>query len=251
MGMTSPFPEPDSPQLERFAVHPRAEIVAIMRALRESCVPITAYFGGDSAFGVTTLRSVEDDDTLVFEGLPSEAAQRQLIAAPKVTFVGFVDAIKLQFSSNGPRAAQYEGQPAFVVPLPSAVLRLQRREAMRVRPPMAKPANCRVPVAGAAGQFEALRVLDVSVGGVAVLTYPTRFELAPGALIENCQLDLPGVGGAAVSLRVRHVDPLPSADEARRCGCEFVRMAPAARSMLARYVDQLDADRRPSAEAGS
>jgi c-di-GMP-binding flagellar brake protein YcgR len=244
MGMTSPFPEPDSPELERFTVYSRAEIVGMLRALRQACVLITAYFDDDGGFGVTTLLEVDEAGDVVFDCLSIERDQRRLLASPKITFVGFVDAIKVQFAAAGARASIYEGRPAFTVPLPAQAIRMQRRDAFRVKPPLSKPATCRVPVAQAAGQFESLRVIDISVGGLAVLTHPERFEVAVGTVIEDCQLDLPGVGSASVSLRVRHVDPLPRDEKSRRCGCEFVRMAPAARLMLARYVNQLDAEAR-------
>lgn len=243
--MTSPFPEPDSPELESYKVYSHAEIVGVLRKLRDACVLVTAYFDAEPGFGVTTLLGVDDGSgTVVFDNLSLEAAQRRLLAAPRVTFVGFVEAIKLQFSAHGARATTFEGKPAFAVQLPDQVLRLQRRDAFRVRPPLSKPATCRLPLEPAADTFEALRILDISIGGLAILTYPERIDLSSGMLIEGCQLDLPGVGGTSVSLRVRHVDVLPRDEKARRCGCEFVNMAPATQLMLARYVNQLDAEAR-------
>ncbi|MCX7901678.1 MAG: PilZ domain-containing protein, partial [Burkholderiaceae bacterium] len=118
------------------------------------------------------------------------------------------------------------------------------RDFFRVRPPLSKPAKCLVPYGDDGKQYESLRVLDLSVGGLAVLTYPERFELPAGRVIENCYLDLPGAGSIGVSLHVRHVDPVPKDDKARRCGCEFVDMAPAARVTLQRYINQVDAENR-------
>lgn len=245
MGMTSPFPEPDSPELERFSVYSRVEIVGMLRSLREAGVLVTAYFNADPGFGVTTLLQVnEAGGTLVFDNLSDEVAQRRLLAAPAVTLVGFIEAIKLQFKVTGARPVTFEDQPAFAVALPRQVLRLQRREAFRVRPPLSKAATCRVPFGDVGGQYEALRVLDISVGGLAVLTYPEKFDVAAGTVIEACQLDLPGVGGFSVGLRVCHVDVLPRDEKARRCGCEFVQLAPAARLTLQRYINKIDADQR-------
>ena len=249
--MTSPFPEPDSPELDRCKVYSRAEIVGMLRSLRDACVLVTAYFDADPGFGVTTLLAVDDaGDKVVFDALSVDVAQRRLLAATKITFVGFVEAIKLQFVVRGAHVSMHEGKPSFSVPIPDQVLRLQRRDAFRVRPPMSKPATCRLPLTAGSGQFEALRVLDISIGGLAVLTYPEKIDLSAGVLIEGCQLDLPGVGGASVSLRVRHVDTVPRDEKARRCGCEFVKMAPSVQLMLARYVNQLDADARRVVGAG-
>ena len=249
MGMTSPFPEPASPELERYTVYSRAEIVGMLRALRDACVLVTAYFDGDPGFGVTTLLAVNDGGgTLVFDSLSVEHAQKRLLGSSRVTFVGFVASIKMQFTARTARPCTYEGKPAFAVPLPAQAIRLQRRDAFRVRPPLSKPAMCRVPL-GEPGQYEALRVLDISIGGLAVLTYPERFDVAAGTVIDDCQLDLPGVGGTTVCLRVRHLDLFAHDEKARRCGCEFMKMAPAAQLMLARYVNQLDAETRRLAGA--
>lgn len=243
--MTSPFPEPESPELERFRVYSRAEIVGVLRSLCEAGVLMTAYFDADPGFGVTTLLAVDDGRSeLVFDNLSIEIAQRRLLAAPLVTFVGFFEAIKVQFGVAGARASSFSGKPSFSVRLPQQILRLQRRDAFRVKPPLSKPATCRVPVGETKDRCESLRVLDISIGGLAVLAYPEHVSLSAGMVIEACQLDLPGVGGTSVNLRVRHVDVLPRDEKARRCGCEFVNMAPATQLMLARYVNQLDAEAR-------
>jgi len=121
---------------------------------------------------------------------------------------------------------------------------LQRRDFFRVRPPMSKPAKCLVPYGTDGKQYESLRVLDLSAGGMAVMTYPSKFELPVGRAIENCYLDLPGVGSISLSLTVRHIDPVPKDEKARRCGCEFVDMPPASRVMLQRYINQIDAENR-------
>lgn len=250
MGMTSPFPEPESPDLEQYTVYSRAEIVGMLRALADAHVLVTAYFSADPGFGVTTLLAIQERDAaLIFDCLSDDAAQRRLLAAPKITFVGFVEAIKVQFTVAGAASVQYEGKPAFRVPLPDNALRLQRRDAFRVRPPLARPATCRVPY-GEEGKFETLRIVDISVGGLALLTYPERFELAGGRVIEQCELQLPGVGTAQVTLKVRHVDPVPRDEKARRCGCEFVAMAAATRMLLQRYVNNLDAESRKLAARG-
>ena len=90
---------------------------------------------------------------------------------------------------------------------------------------------------GGTGEPEALCVLDISAGGIALLAYPKRFEAVIGAEIDKCRLDLPGVGGATVSLRVRHLGPQPDEGQARCCGFEFVRMTPGLQSMLAKYFE--------------
>jgi c-di-GMP-binding flagellar brake protein YcgR len=237
MGMTTPFPEPDSPELRRFVVQSRAEIVGLLRGVQDRGVPMNVFIDVSSAFGVLALLRVDEGaGALVFASPADASLPPRLIEAPSLTFVGFVDAVKLQFEASGAAASNHLGRATVTVPIPAELIRLQRRAAARVRPAAARGAVCRVPLGGSPGQHEALRVLDISTGGLAVLAYPERFEPVVGAQIDGCRLDLPGVGGTVVSLRVRHVGPLPTDVSARCCGCEFVHMAPALRTMLERYI---------------
>ena len=240
MGMTTPFPEPDSLELQRFAVLSQAEIVSLLHALRDRGVPLNVFFGSGPEFDALALLRIDEAGALTFESPVDPSMRCRLLEAPAVTFVGFVDAIKLQFTVSGARAATLAGRPAVIVPIPARLLRLQRRGAIRVRPEDGRGAVCRIPIGGRTGDEEALRVIDISTGGLAVLAYPARVDLAVGMEFDGCRLDLPGVGGTLVSLRVRHIDPLPVDEKARCCGCEFVRMAPAVQAMLERYVAQLE-----------
>lgn len=245
MGMTNPFPEPDSPDLERFAVYARVEILGVLRQLLDNGVLITAYFGSDAGFAVTALLAVNPDfEEVVFDNPSDALALRRLLAAEAVTFVAFMDQVKVQFTARAAEATQFGGKGALRVRLPEQMLRLQRRDFFRVRPPLAKPPQCLVPSSDDGKQYEKLRVLDISTGGLAVVIFPARFDLPLAATIDNCFLDLPGVGSVGVGLKIRHVDPMPRDDKARRVGCEFVNLAPQARVLLQRYVNQLDAEQR-------
>ena len=236
MGFPAPFPEPDSPELQRFAVFSSDEIVSRLRALQEAAVPLNAFVDPGALVGVVTLRRVDAAARqLVFAAPADEGLRGRLVGAPLTTFVGFDDAGKVQFGAAPvPRRA---GGGEFTTPIPDQLFRLQRRSAARVRLEGAKAAVCRIPVPGGTGEREALRLLDIGAGGVAVLAYPERFEPIIGAEIDDCRLDLPGVGGATVSLRVRHLGPQSGDGRERCCGCEFVRMAPGLQSMLATYVE--------------
>jgi c-di-GMP-binding flagellar brake protein YcgR len=245
MGMTSPYPEPESPDLERFAVYSKVEIAAMLRSLRDEGVLLTAYFDSDPGFLVTVVLDVNADfEEVIFDNAVDPLAQKRLLASKHIVFVGFLEHIKVQFVARLAEATQHDARDAFRIRLPESLLRLQRRDFFRVRPPISKPAKCLVPYGEDGKQYESLRVLDLSVGGMAVMTYPEKFDLPTDEVIENCYLDLPGVGNVGLSLIVRHVDPVPKDEKARRCGCEFVDMASATRVMLQRYINQIDAENR-------
>jgi c-di-GMP-binding flagellar brake protein YcgR len=251
MGMTSPFPEPDSPDLAPYAVYSRAEIIGLLKAMGGPSTLTTVYFDQHAGFAVTALLAVNPDfEEVVFDAAADELAQRRLLAAESLTFVTFIEHIKVQFSARRAEATQHDGHPAFRVRLPEQVLRLQRRDFYRVRTPLSRPAHCLVPYGDDGRQYEKLRLIDISVGGVAVLAQPEKFELAAGTRVDDCFLDLPGIGSVGVSLQVRHQEALPRDDQARSVGCEFVEVAPLARTLIQRYVNKLDAERRKLETAG-
>lgn len=245
MGMTTPFPEPDSPDLEPFMVYSRVEIIALLDSVKRPGTLATVYFDQHAGFAVSALLAVNPEfEEVLFDHPSDPATTRRLLAAEELTVVAFVDNIKVQFNARKAQETAYDGHPAFRVRLPDRVLRLQRRDFFRVKTPVSRPAHCLVPYGDDKKQYEKLRMLDISVGGMALLAYPEKFTLPAGTRVDECFLDLPGIGSVEVSIKVRHVDPVPRDEKARSVGCEFVDVAPLARTLIQRYVNKLDAERR-------
>lgn len=250
MGFPTPFPEPDSQELQRFAVRSLWEVVSRLRALQEDAVPLNAFVDAGAPFGVVTLLRVDEvAQELVFTGPINDRVCGQLLKSPLATFVGYDDAGKVQFDAAPKAGGTGEGNE-FTASIPAQLLRLQRRSAARVRLDSAKAAVCRIPLPSGTGEREALRVLDIGTGGIALLTHPERFELVVGTEISNCRLDLPGIGGTVVSLRVRHVGSQLGDNKARFCGCEFVHSPAAMASMLARFLDGFSGGARKTVHLG-
>lgn len=244
MGITTPFPEPDSAQLRRAAVQSHQQVIGWLRTLAKRGVPLNVFLDAGTVFDVMRLRHVDViNDELMFDGPAHTNMRHRMLESASLTCVGFVETAKLQFSASGARATLVDGTPAISTPLPAEVFHFERRASVRVQQDGRRGAVCRLPLPHGSGEFEALPVLDIGAGGLAVLTLPKLVELAPGAELDGCRLDLPGQGGAVVSLRIRHIAAVAGDDGARWCGCEFVRMSPAVSALLARYVGS-DSDAR-------
>jgi flagellar brake protein len=245
MSMMTPFPEPDSPELERFAVYSQSEIVSLLRELAERQVLVTLYYDQSAGFAVSNVLDVNAGfEELLFDCASDPAAQQAIYASKRLVMVAFLDNVKLQCVVGAAEPIKHHGRSAFRVRLPQQMLRMQRRNHSRHQPVAGRPANCLVPSPRGEGQYESLRVLDLSVGGLAVLAHPTKFDLPAEGIIEQCYLDLPEVGQITVNLRLRYVDPISESDgatAARRCGCEFVNLSGPAARLLQRYMNKLDA----------
>src|SRR5512139_4071845 len=127
MGFPTPFPEPHSPELQRFAVSSSGEIVSLLCALQETAVPLSAYTDTGALIGVVTLHWVDAaDGQLVFKAPADEGLSGRLIGAPLATFVGFDHAGKVQFGAV-PVSRRAGGGREFTTPIPEQLFRLQRR----------------------------------------------------------------------------------------------------------------------------
>lgn len=242
MSMTTPFPEPASRELERFALYGRQEIVGLLRELRDRQVLVTLYYDQSARFAVSNVLDVNDAlDEVVFDCAADRSAQGALCEASEIVLVGFIDNAKIQFNLGGAEPVSHHGRAGFRVALPKYLLRMQRRSAARHRPSVDQPATCLVPIAGDAGRFEAVPVLDISVGGLAIAVRPRQFEMS-NQVLSPCYLDLPEVGQVNVSLRVRYLEPIEGSGDGRRCGCEFVELGGVALRSVQRYVNRLEAE---------
>jgi c-di-GMP-binding flagellar brake protein YcgR len=243
MSLTTPFPEPDSPDLERFAIYSRSEIVSLLRQLRDRHVLVTVYFDQAAGFAVSNVLDVNAGfEEVILDCASDPAAQTSIYASIQLVVVAFLDNVKIQFTVGAAEPYRFDSRPAFRVRLPQQLLRMQRRSFTRRQPPSSRPAACLVPSPTGTGQYESVRVLDLSAGGLAMLAHPQHFELPMDRNVEHCYLDLPGVGQFSVTLRLRHVDQLGDGETRRRCGCEFVNLGASATRMLQRYLNRLDAE---------
>ncbi len=239
-----PFPEPDAPELEHYMLYSRGEIVAILRRIGQERTLVTIYTG-DGEFSVSMILNVDPDfDEATFDMPVNPEAQARVLAASDLVFVIFFENVKVQFRAQIAQATTFEGRAAFRVRLPTQMLRLQRREYFRVRTPLMGQASCLVPQESGASKYESLQVLNISIGGLAVLSYPHNFDLPLGETIRNCFLDLPGIGPVNVAFRVVNIYDSEDDAQGRRCGCQFVDLAPQARMMLQRYVNRVEAEQR-------
>ena len=245
MSLITPFPEAESPALDRFAIQGRDGITALLGELGHRGSLVTLYYDNAAGFTVGNVLDVDAErEAVVLDCAGDSDVQRSIALAVDLVVVAFLDSTKIQFTLAGAEPVDYQGRVAVRFRLPRRVLRIQRRSAPRRSPSAGRAATCRVPVPGSSDQYEPVRVIDISLGGLAVLATPRLFALSRDQVVGPCRLDLPELGQIAVSLRVRYLDAWPSEVGSRRCGCEFVELGDGARRSLQRYLERLEATSR-------
>lgn len=240
MGAVTPFPEAHSPELERFAVSMRAEVVGLLNSLQREATPLNVFLGEGAALGLLRLADVDEPaGSLVLEGRFGDGVCDVSPEAQAVTVVGFAGDCKLQFSTSAAQWTLLQGQTALTVPIPAQMLRIERRAAPRFRVESGRAAVCRIPRPGESDRYDVLRVADISARGLALVAECCRPALDVGDEIEGCRLDLPRLGGVVVGLRVCRVERGEAEGDLVRYGCQFAGATPAVLGRIQRYADAL------------
>lgn len=233
-----------SEQTERCRLGSRVEVLSYLRQAVERRSPVAAHFGAGGEFIATALLAVNPDfEELVFDCSGDPEANERLLRCERITFVTIVDQVRIQFDTQRAETTMFEALPAYRTRLPDTLLRLQFREFFRVAPPFSRPVACRLADPRRPPEVLQLRVLDLSVGGLA-LVVPADLRPEAGAKLGPLRLDLPDVGTVEVSVEVRSVAPHPpSGDAWPRCGVRFIDLPGKAVSLLLRYVMKLQRER--------
>jgi len=225
-------------------VHGPAEIRGHLHRLLDARSVLVGQPTGADAAQVTALLYV-GEKSLLIDVPRAKDALREWLDSPQVRFEGSVDRIGVVFTCGPAWLDQHDGRPALGVPFPSRLLYQQRRDYLRVAPPVGS-LRCRLPTnrPGEEPAWIEATIRDIGGGGLAMLSPAHAVPLAVGETLEGCVIDLPFLEPVTVNLLVRHVVARDShGPPVLQAGCEFVGLPPAIQDKLLRYVMQLDRER--------
>jgi c-di-GMP-binding flagellar brake protein YcgR len=222
---------------DKFYVHGQAEIRRHLQRLVDGRCAVRARAEGSNASVVTVVLQVEDASLWV-DLPPDEPMLRSWLAAPQLRFEGSIERVALRFACGPGTMDSQDGRPALLLPIPTRLLHLQRREYMRREPPLGT-LTCRLAARPAGHEVDAT-IRDIGGGGLAIVATRDAIDFTVGEVLGS-RIELPGIGEVEVDLRVCHVLAREHRGrELAQAGCEFVDLAPAAQRKLFRYLMQLD-----------
>ena len=222
--------------LDDFRITAPREIAAMLRQLSGGSVPLNLNASDGSVVGATLWTMDAGRGGIGFRVDPNDPALHALLACQEVVVVGYLDNVKLQFDMQdlvlvrGPRASVLSGA------MPREMFRFQRRAAYRVRPVSRGP-TARLRHTDIAEMQLTLRVLDVSLGGCALLLPLDVPPMQLGGVMNQVQIDLDADTRFHVNQRLQHATALNTGARGVRLGCEFVRADAAALRALQRFID--------------
>ena len=222
--------------LDDFRLTSSVEVNGLLRQMQSSNTLIT--LSGPEGHSYTTLLWSVDEPrgTISFSGDSRNTGLRALLASGEVQAVAYLDSIKVQFELDG-LIQVHGGQHEIInARYPRELYRFQRRSAFRVKPFISTGPVASFPHPASPDDMVALRVLDVSLSGVALLLPDNVPAIASGTKVPNCQLRLDEETWLDVSLVIHHATPLPEI-KGFRLGCEIHDLDPGDRS-LQQYINQ-------------
>jgi c-di-GMP-binding flagellar brake protein YcgR len=224
--------------LDEFRVTAPGEIATLLRRLYDSNAELNLHAGEGVSVAATVWTTDAGHGSIGFSVDAADPALIALLESDEVVAVGYLDSVKVQFDLS--RLMLVRGARACVLSAgyPREVFRFQRRSAYRVRPLLRGQPVARVRHTDIAEMQLALRVLDVSIGGCALLLPEDVPPMQVGGLINQVEIELDADTRFHVDLRLQHVTSLNTDANGVRLGCEFVRVDPAAQRALQRFIDQ-------------
>ncbi len=230
--------------LAEFRVTAPGEIRALLKQLMDDAVPLNLSASDGSAY-TTMLWTVDPaSGRISFTADMMAPAVHDIVEADECACVAYLDRIKLQFDVSDLVLVQGHKASVLQARLPHEMFRFQRRNTFRVRTiertsPTAAFRHPAIP-----DMSLALRVLDVSIGGCALLQPSNVPTLQPGAVIKGVRLSLDAETQIDAGLMLHHVTSTGAENGSVRLGCEIVGMSPLAQRALQLYIDQTQKRRR-------
>lgn len=227
-----------------FTITSPGEIAALLRAIKQKRQLIRMLIRGGAEAIVTSILEVDiRNAAVIIDCAPEPSLNQHIIDADKVSFETTLNKIRILFSSTEVEPCIKDDRPALRIPIPTSLIRLQRREFYRINTSITSPVHCVIPPQDDASENAFTTVLqDISCGGVSLSDDKKILDNTIGRIYRDCKIALPGVGLITTSLAVANFyeQTLLNDKKRRRIGCAFVNLPNAMSYMVQRYITKLE-----------
>lgn len=226
---------------EKFLIRSNKEIQLTLHAIAQKRSRAVLYFNKGQQFIVSVLLAVDHEGMWLDVG-PDTEGNEQILRSNDIILVSMHNHAKVQLNSPQVYMASYAGNPAFYIQLPRQMLRLQRRDYFRLPVPSSAALKCVIPVAPEkADKSHEVTIMDISVGGVALICKEHSITLEDGQIYPDCRISLPGIGTLIATVQVRNLFEVTSKNGVvtKHAGCEFIHLNGQMSMLLQRYIAQM------------
>ena len=243
--------------LEEFILRGHRQIRRLLHELISNHALISVHLiPGGLSFLSTIVALSKDEEWIFLDASPDEAIHRRCLQAERLLCVTQLNKIRIQFRLLNGTEISLGGHPTLAAPIPDEILRLQRRDAFRLRVPLSHDLKCILPVQENEHDLqhghEKIRkkgtevpVIDISAGGLSMEVPFSKTTPIVGDQINGCYLKLPG-DLIAVNLEIRNHGSriLANGKDILRLGCSFISLPVQAANQIQRYIYQTERELR-------
>ena len=233
---------------ESYAIHNESDIQFVLRGIMQARSLITLYFDQGNSFILTSILAIDPrNKNMILDYGNDEKLNQKILNTAKLTCVTSQAKVKVEFKCNSIKKIQFQDNNAFIVNLPTSLIRMQRRDFFRITTPSVRPLKCIIPLAA---EYKAktaeVVLLDISCGGIAVIDQHPIVSFDPGTIFKNCQITLPEIGTITTDIQVRNTYEVTLHNEVtcKRAGCEFIKPSTKILAMIQRYIVKLEQKHR-------
>lgn len=239
----------DNEDLE-FRVPSKKELLHILQQIAEQSTRVALYYGDKHNFILTTLLGANNNGMWLDIG-PFAPENKNILLSDKITFVSIHQHVKVQFTSDTIQSVVLDGHEVFFMPLPSHILRIQRRNHFRLSIPLSTPIKCTITIryedpeqADALPRLRKMGVLDISGGGIGLLCNEDDPDMVRGSFFEDCMITLSDATEIKVTLKVCGTFKFTMHNDVVKvcAGCQFISIDNQANVLLQRYITRLQAE---------
>ena len=222
---------------ERFHIHSRSEIAGLLYSMQEEKIFLRMCFTDLIETVITRVLNVDMRNGRVFLSCAASPAQNRLVLqSHSIRFEAVTQRTKIAFRASRVRKVSYDGQVALVIDLPESIVRLQRREHVRI-----PVEGVSIRIALVPGEEETTitgRVCEMSIGGIALMDDALVMDDSVGACHRDCRLFLPDMSPVTVNIHFRHAMDMMDGNRlrARRIGYRLVELAENELAKIRRFV---------------
>lgn len=232
----------------KYLVRSPKQVVSYLKMLiAERCLVSAAFGEGDKDTFLTAILDIDEKkQTITIDCGPKEYLNRRLLDSAIIKCRTEYKGIKVLFEGRKVKKVGGSGQTAFLVPIPSPIYWVQRRQFYRVKSPLSKKSYCTLTYKNEAGKELTvdLNLYDISASGISILNESTELasQLVPTAEFNGCRLVLEDEDSLTVDLEVRH-DLLHNPNhlvQIGRIGCYITNSTPRIESTIIRYMQNIE-----------
>jgi len=230
--------------MAEFRVDAPREVQTLLRRLLDASADLflSAPNGAHLRTTLWTLDSARGQ--LSFAADETDPQVRRLVDAGEAAAVGYLDHVKLQFDVDSPLLVHGAQACALQARLPQRLYRFQRRQSYRVRLSERSGAAAVLRHPGLPEMLLTLRVLDLSIGGCALLVPHDVPPLPPGTRVSGVRIALDALTWFDATLVLQHVTSLDGDAAGARVGCVLHDLDGQSLRALQRHIDQAQKRKR-------